>query len=227
MKIGAVVPVKNFDNAKQRLAGALSPVERRQLCQIMLEDVLDELAEVPGLSDLLLVSREPAAAVLAARTGARVVAEPANEGQSAAAERGARALAAAGADAMLQLPGDIPGVRAAEIMAVIAAHTALPKPGATLVPAHDRRGTNCVLCSPPGVLPFAFGHESFVPHCDAARAEGLALRILELPGIALDLDTPEDLGAFLDSPVKSRTRTYLRESGIARHLQAPAVTDAA
>ena len=94
----------------------------------------------------------------------------------------------------------------------------------TLVPAHDRRGTNCVLCSPPGALPFAFGHDSFEPHCRAARARGIAPRIVPLPGLGLDIDTPDDLRAFLAGPGAGRTLDYLRESGIAERLL---VTDAA
>ena len=73
-------------------------------------------------------------------------------------------------------------------------------PGVTLVPSHDRRGTNCVLCSPPDVLPFAFGHDSFEPHCEAARAQGIAPRIIALPGLGLDIDTPDDLRAFMARP---------------------------
>ena len=97
-------------------------------------------------------------------------------------------------------------------------------PAVTLVPSHDRRGTNCVLCSPPGVLPFAFGHDSFGPHCEAARARGIAPRILPLPGLGLDIDTPDDLRAFIARPTAGRTLDYLRESGIAERLL---VTDAA
>ena len=226
MTIGAVLPVKDTGDAKQRLAAFLTASERQRLALAMAEDVLETLARVPGLSGIVVVTRDERAAALAARYGARVLTEPSNDGQSAAVERAAAALDRDGADSLLQVPGDVPGVSVAEIEAVLAAHEEAGDdgPAVTLVPAHDRRGTNCVLCSPPGALPFAFGYDSFGPHCTAARAQGIAPRILPLPGLGLDIDTPDDLRTFIARPAAGRTLDYLRGSGIAARLL---VTDAA
>ena len=226
MTIGAVLPIKDFRQAKQRLAGFLSAVERRLLAEAMAEDVLETLSQVSELSEIIVVTRDERAFELAARHGARVLAEPSNDGQSAAVERAAAALGRAGVESLLQVPGDVPGASADEIAAVLAAHGRASDgaPAVTLVPSYDRRGTNCVLCSPPDVLPFAFGHESFGPHCEAARAQGIAPRIIALPGLGLDIDTPDDLRAFMARPAAGRTLDYLRESGIAERLL---VTDAA
>ena len=226
MTIGAVLPIKDFGHAKQRLAGFLSAAERRLLCEAMAEDVLATLSQVQALSDIIVVTRDERAGGLAARHGAQVLTEPSNDGQSAAVERAAAELARAGVHSLLQVPGDVPGASADEIDAVLARHesAAGEGPAITLVPAHDRRGTNCVLCSPPDVLPFAFGHDSFGPHCEAARARGITPRILPLPGLGLDIDTPDDLRAFVARPAAGRTLDYLRESGIAERRL---VTDAA
>ena len=226
MTIGAVLPIKDFRQAKQRLAGFLSTVERRLLAEAMAEDVLETLSQVSELSEIIVVTRDERAFELAARHGARVLAEPSNDGQSAAVERAAAALGRAGVESLLQVPGDVPGASADEIAAVLAAHGRASDgaPAVTLVPSYDRRGTNCVLCSPPDVLPFAFGHDSFGPHCEAARAQGIAPRIIALPGLGLDIDTPDDLRAFMARPAAGRTLDYLRESGIAERLL---VTDAA
>ena len=226
MTIGAVLPIKDFRQAKQRLAGFLSAVERRQVCEAMAEDVLDILSRVSELSEIIVVTRDERAFELAACHGARVLAEPSNDGQSAAVERAAAALGRAGVESLLQVPGDVPGASADEIAAVLAAHGRASDgaPAVTLVPSYDRRGTNCVLCSPPDALPFAFGHDSFEPHCEAARAQGIAPRIIALPGLGLDIDTPDDLRAFVARPAAGRTLDYLRESGIAERLL---VTDAA
>ena len=226
MTIGAVLPIKDFRQAKQRLAGFLSTVERRLLAEAMAEDVLETLSQVSELSEIIVVTRDERAFELAARHGARVLAEPSNDGQSAAVERAAAALGRAGVESLLQVPGDVPGASADEIAAVLAAHGRASDgaPAVTLVPSYDRRGTNCVLCSPPDVLPFAFGHDSFGPHCEAARAQGIAPRIIALPGLGLDIDTPDDLRAFVARPAAGRTLDYLRESGIAERLL---VTDAA
>ena len=226
MTIGAVLPVKDTGDAKQRLAGFLTAAKRQRLALAMAEDVLETLSRVPGLSDIVVVTRDAHADALAARYGARVLTEPSNDGQSAAVARAAAALGREGADSLLQVPGDVPGASVAEIETVLAAHESEGSegPAVTLVPSHDRRGTNCVLCSPPGVLPFAFGHDSFGPHCEAARAQGIAPRILPLPGLGLDIDTPDDLRAFIARPAAGRTLDYLRGSGIAARLL---VTDAA
>ena len=224
--IGAVLPVKDFGQAKRRLAGFLGAAERQALAQAMAEDVLETLSKVPGLAEIVVVTRDARACDLAACYGARVLTEPANEGQSAAVARAAAAIGRAGVQGLLQAPGDVPGVSVDEIVTVLEEHTGAPKagPAVTLVPAHDRRGTNCVLCSPPEVLPFSFGYESFEPHCRAAQARGIAPRIVPLPGLGLDIDTPDDLRAFIARPAPSRTLDYLRESGIAARLL---VTDAA
>ena len=226
MTIGAVLPVKDFSQAKQRLAGFLSAVERRLLSEAMAEDVLETLSRVSEMSEIIVVTRDERAFELAARHGARVLTEPSNDGQSAAVERAAAALGRAGVGSLLQVPGDVPGASADEIAAVLTAHGGASDgaPAVTLVPSYDRRGTNCVLCSPPDVLPFAFGHDSFEPHCEAARAQGIAPRIIALPGLGLDIDTPDDLRAFVARPAAGRTLDYLRESGIAERLL---VTDAA
>ena len=226
MTIGAVLPVKDVGDAKQRLAGVLSTAERRLLAQAMAEDVLETLSKVPGLSEIVVVTRDPWAAALAARYGARVLTEPANEGQSAAVERAAEEFGRIGVDGLLQVPGDVPGVSVAELETVLTAHEDAGTDGSavTLVPAHDRRGTNCVLCSPPGALSFHFSYDSFGPHCEAARARGIEPRIIPLPGLGLDIDTPDDLRAFIARPTAGRTLDCLRESGVAARLL---VTDAA
>ena len=139
MTIGAVLPVKDTGDAKQRLAGLLNAAERQRLALAMAEDVLDTLARVPGLSDIVVVTRDEQATALAARHGARVLTEPSNDGQSAAVERAAAALDRAGVDSLLQVPGDVPGASVAEIKAVLAVHegTGNDGPAVTLVPSHD------------------------------------------------------------------------------------------
>ena len=82
--IWAVVPVKEFEGAKQRLSSALSPEERRVLATTMLEDVLDAVSAVKALAGVLVVTVDPAATSLAVRYGARVVTEGARDGHTGA-----------------------------------------------------------------------------------------------------------------------------------------------
>ncbi len=106
---------------------------------------------------------------------------------------------------MITLPGDIPAVTAAEIDAVLAAHGRAP--AFTIVPAPDDLGSHAVLLSPPDALVLRFGDNSFFPHLDAARAHGIEPKVVRLPGIAMDIDHPADLAAFLRLPQSKGTRT--------------------
>ena len=202
--VHAVVPVKDLGNAKQRLAAVLGRPERTALFRAMLEDVLDALSGAVSLAGILLVTRDEEAIALAKGYGAECLIEPENRGHTLAVEFAAKTLAARGAAALLQVPGDIPRVTSEEIEAVISAHT--PAPAVTIVPSRDYRGSNAVLCSPPDVFPFRFGDDSFHPHLAAARAIGIEPTVIERPGIGLDIDTPDDLDAFLAAP--SHTRAY-------------------
>src|SRR6201987_6106557 len=105
---------------------------------------------------------------------------------------------------MLTLPGDIPLVTPAEIASVLAAHP--PAPSFTIVPWHDERGSNAIICSPPDAVPLRFGENSFYPHLQAAEACGIRPNVLHLPGIALDIDNPEDVVSFMriDAPTRAR-----------------------
>jgi len=75
--IWAVVPVKETVAAKQRLAALVPAHLREGLALSMLEDVLGALAAVRTLAGLVVVTADAAAAKIAARHGARIVAEAA------------------------------------------------------------------------------------------------------------------------------------------------------
>lgn len=209
--IWPLVPIKATERAKQRLASVLDREARQRLALAMAADVLAALAATPGLAGIAVVTRDAAAASLARVIGARIIDEGAEAGHTGAVAAGARRLAAAGAGGALALPGDIPAATPEEIAAVLAAHG---KPRAfTIVPSHDRLGSNAVLASPPGCVTLRFGEDSFVPHLEAARRAGIAPRIVEAPGIALDIDHPADLEAFLRLPPRTRSHALLAELG--------------
>ena len=217
--VWAVLPVKELAGAKGRLSPLLSPKERQALARVTVGEVMDALAAARGLAGILVVTLDPWAAAQAARIGARVVEEGARDGHTGSVAAAVRLLAREGRRGMLTMPGDVPAATSAVIEAVLAAHPAAGR-AFTIVPAHDERGSNAVLCSPPDAVPLRFGDDSYRPHLDAARREGIEPRVVRLPGIALDLDHPADLAAFLRLPQSAgtRTRAFLEESGIAGRL---------
>jgi len=216
--IWAVVPVKEFEGAKQRLSTRLSPEERRVLATTMLEDVLDAVSAVRELAGVVVVTVDPAATSLAARYSARVFTEGARDGHTGAVTAAARLLAREGRAGMMTMPGDIPRLSPAEIAATLAAHRAAP--AFTIVPAHDDLGSNTIICSAPDAVPLRFGEDSFFPHLDAARARGIDPLVVRQPGIGMDIDNPVDLITFLKMapPVRTRTLAFLQQSGVAGRL---------
>jgi 2-phospho-L-lactate guanylyltransferase len=203
--IWAVVPVKDTTSAKQRLAPALPQALRQALALAMLEDVLASLAEARGLAGRLLVTTDPAARQLAARYGAICIEDGAGDGHTGAVMAAARRLATERRGGILTVPGDIPLVTAAEIERLIAARR--PAPSFTIAPSHDEKGSNAILMSPPDAVPLRFGDDSFFPHLAAAEACGIRATVVHLPGIAMDIDNPDDLAHF--SRLGSRTRAGL------------------
>jgi 2-phospho-L-lactate guanylyltransferase len=204
--VRAVVPVKEIALAKQRLAPALDAAARHDLALAMLEDVLDALSRARGLAGSLVVTADAAAARIAARFGADVSADAARDGHSEAVAAAARRLAKAGED-MLTLPADVPLVLAEDIERIVATRGRF-----IIVPAHDGRGSNAVLCRPADAVPLRFGEASFEPHLAAAVARGIAPVTIALPRIALDIDRPDDLAAFLRAPAGTRARAVLERA---------------
>lgn len=209
MDLWAVVPVKERGLAKERLAPVLGPQMRQALALAMLEDVLAALTATPGIPGILVVTVDPEASRLAARYGTRLVETGARNGHTGAVAAAARLLAAEGRAGMLTVPGDIPLVSPAELAELLAAHP--PAPSFTIAPSHDELGSNAIACSPPDAVALRFGENSFYPHLRAAEAHGIKPNVLHLPGIALDIDNPEDVVSFMRIDAPTRTRAVLVE----------------
>jgi len=149
--IWAIMPVKELDGAKQRLASLLSPAQRRALIEVMVGEVLDAVAGAHGLAGILVVTLDPLVTTMASRLGARITTDGARDGHTGSVTAGLNLLAREGRGGMVTLPGDIPAATSAEIEAVLAVH--LPAPSFTISPAHDDLGSNTVICSPPDAVP--------------------------------------------------------------------------
>ncbi len=194
MSIWAIVPLKPFTQAKSRLAPVLGEEERLALSRDMLRTVLTALAEVPRVQRTLLVSRDSGALSFGRQLGARTLSERPPIALNQALAQATKAAVGSGASAVLVLPADLPLVTAQDIAALI--DLLDPPPAVVLAPDRRRDGTNALLASPPALIEYAFGQASFDRHRSAALAAGVQLAICDRPGLALDLDLPEDLGLF-------------------------------
>ncbi len=172
----------------------------------MLADVLSCLRAARGLDSILVVTRDPELIELARRLGAEACIEPLNRGHTEAVRFALATLIERRASAMLTVPGDVPSVSPPEIEAMISASQR--PPSVVFAPSRSGLGTNGVLLRPPDAMPLRFGEPSFPNHLGSAQSLGLTTRVLELPGLGLDVDTPEDLALLLaDAGARPGPRT--------------------
>ncbi len=202
-----LVPVKNLANAKQRLASVLSPEARQELAQAMCADVLETLERWQRRPAVTVVTSDPFASGLAARLGFEILADDANPGETGAIEMATAVCLAWGADHTLVIPADIPLIESSELQKIV---DSAPPEGAVLVPDAAGRGTNAALRTPADLFPLRFGNDSFLPHLEAVRASGRPWVVLELPGIALDVDRPDDLQELAAAGGERRSQKLVR-----------------
>jgi 2-phospho-L-lactate guanylyltransferase len=193
MRTAAVLPVKSFGRAKQRLDEAVGQPDRADLAAAMVGDVLAALGAVRGLDELVVVTAEAHAATAARSAGARVVHDPVEAGQSDAAARGIAVAVEHGAERVLLVPGDCPSLDADEVAGLLAGFV---DAGVVIVPDRHGSGTNALRLTPPEVIAPAFGPGSFARHAALGAAAGAVVRVAQAPSLELDVDTPGDLAAL-------------------------------
>jgi 2-phospho-L-lactate/phosphoenolpyruvate guanylyltransferase len=195
VKALAIVPVKSFDVAKQRLARGIPAEARRVLARAMFLDVLAALGEARNVDHVVVVTGDPEAAALARRS-ATVVHDGAQAGQSAAAEIGIAHALEAGRERVVLLPGDTPVIDPVEVDDLLA-RTADGGMEVAIVADRHGTGTNALVLAPPDAIQPSFGPGSFARHLAAAEAAGARHSVERAPTIEHDVDTPDDLAALV------------------------------
>jgi 2-phospho-L-lactate/phosphoenolpyruvate guanylyltransferase len=203
-----LIPVKNLSQAKQRLASVLDQPSRTQLAQAMLHDVLSAVHEWTARPAVALVTSDSFAVELARRYEFEVIPDPKNPGETGAIEMATHLCEERGVESTLVIPADIPLIQSWELDEIMK-HA--PPEGTVLVPAADGRGTNAVFRRPAALFPLRFGNDSFKPHCGAARAVNKPCVVLNLPGIAVDIDAPDDLQRLISLPGETRAQQLTRQ----------------
>jgi 2-phospho-L-lactate guanylyltransferase len=199
----AVLPVKRFSAAKQRMASGITGEQRRDLAEAMVADVLEAIGQARAVERTIVVSGDPIAQELASEAGAEVLPDPEDAGHVEAAQAGIARAEADGAERVVLLAGDCPLLDPRELDRLL---TGVPGNYVGIVPDRHGTGTNALLLSPPGAIVPAFGEGSRDRHVEAARQAGIPFGIEELPSIELDLDTPADVIALTRALEKQRGR---------------------
>jgi 2-phospho-L-lactate guanylyltransferase len=223
MRTIAVLPVKSFGAAKQRLSGLLGGGSRQALAQAMFSDVLATLRRVPGLDAITVVTGDRVAESAAVGERVQVLRDREEAGQSSATLIGLRFATAADYERALLVPGDIPLLDADELGALLD-RTAARSLGVVIVPDRRGTGTNALLLSPPAAITPTFGPGSLERHLAAARAAGLSHAVEEVPSLGLDVDTPDDF-AELAELLESRRGQAPMTRGALRQLDRARVGD--
>jgi 2-phospho-L-lactate/phosphoenolpyruvate guanylyltransferase len=202
-----LLPVKDFKDSKQRLVPALDATARARLAQAMLRDVLSVLARARAPQRVVVFTAAEEVMEMARPFGFNIILEGSVDGHSAAVNQMVDELSAT-SSRILSIAADLPRLVPSEIDF---AFNAASEP-ITFIPSRDWTGTNGVLFIPPARIAMEYGQGSFRRHLSKARAAGIRSDVMDLPGIAFDIDTPEDLQAFLADPHKdSETWRYLQQ----------------
>ncbi len=197
VRTAAILPVKCFVRAKQRLGASVADTLRRELASAMVADVLAALTQCEAITQTIVVTSEPTVAHTALAQGAIVVADDAETGQPAAATLGVRRALREGFERVLCVPGDCPALDPAELDVLLGAHADDDQPPAVLiVPDRHGSGTNGLLLAPPDAISPSFGPDSCERHRALALAAGVACRVERVPSLLLDIDTGADLDAL-------------------------------
>jgi len=206
--IFAILPVKSPQNAKQRLVGYLPAACRQALARLMYEQTIASLSMAGGIDRVLVATSDAQIAGHARALGALVVEEGEQLSHSASADAACFRAMEMGAATALLVPIDVPLAVPEDFERLAAA----ARPGVVIVPSADGTGTNALARTPPDVIPSRFGPGSFRIHLDSARARGVPVDVLRLPGLMFDIDTPEDVAELLARAPESRVAAFLRSA---------------
>jgi 2-phospho-L-lactate guanylyltransferase len=189
VSVFAIVPVKDLWGTKSRLEPVLNPGARAGLTLYMMGRVVSAIGGA-GVEHICVVSPDRVVLDEARKRGATPLLQE-SRGLNPALEEGRRWAMERGGSLLLVLPADLPLIDTGDVSGVL--ENVGETPSVTISPNGAHTGTNALLLRPPDALPFAFGPGSYGAHLRVARERGLNVRVCELPHLAFDLDTAEDL----------------------------------
>jgi 2-phospho-L-lactate guanylyltransferase len=201
--VDALVPLKRLDYAKTRLATVLDPPARVRVMRALLAHTLEVVEAAPSVASVTLVSSAVEAPAIAAEHGVGHFDDRGLPWNDALAAAIAEAVTA---DAVAIVSADLPLLTTADVERFVGA---LTERGAVIARATDA-GTNGVAMHPAGAMSTTFGVKGSADrHADLAREAGLTPAIVDLDGLAHDLDTAADLDEVLRHAMSSEVRAVL------------------
>jgi 2-phospho-L-lactate/phosphoenolpyruvate guanylyltransferase len=213
-----LLPIKDLQNAKQRLAGVLTPEERFGLAQAMLADTTRALRSVQHAHKIFVITNYEPAIEIAAKHGWEILREDRQISESASVDFASRLCVERGVTALLRLPLDLPLIQPCDIDELLV--TECTTPAVVMVPSRDGTGTNAILRTPPTLFSSHFGPNSFAKHRSEAERAGAKIIVRRNERLEMDVDDEADLRALLRRDLThSATGKWLEESGVAARFR--------
>ena len=217
-----LLPIKDLRNAKQRLAGVLTPEERLGLAQAMLTDTIEAVCGVRRAEKVFVITNYEPAMETAANYGWNILREEHQVSESASVDFASRHCAECEVTALLRLPLDLPLLQPGDIDDLLA--TECSAPAVVMVPSRDGTGTNAILRVPPTLFPSHFGPDSFAKHRQEAERLHARITIIRNERLEMDVDDESDLRALLRCDLKNTaTGKWLEQSGVAARFRSRAI----
>lgn len=213
LKISALIPAKELPRAKLRLSGILNHRERRRFTTFMLIDVLSTVTRCSFIDETVVVSSDSIIRRIAEHFNASFLFDGGNSLNEALRDA-LEWCTRKGFDRALVIPSDVPMVSDKDIAEIVK----LSDEASLVISPSKDYGTNALMLRPPNVMRTCFGGESFRRHlCKAARNRILA-KIYKSPRLALDVDSIEDLKAFLKVGRGKAAHRFLERIDISNRL---------
>lgn len=189
-----VIPFRGSGTAKSRLAGDLSDSSRRQIARAMFQHVLNVACEAAGPRRVLVTTPCPAAMKIARRAGASALRDT-SAGLNEAVEAARLHLHARGASTATVIAADLPLLKRSNIEALM---RSVRDGFVGIAPDRGGSGTNAIAIPVRIPFRFQFGTDSRYHHQMQSRRQGFMTRLLRQPGLASDVDEPDDLELLHD-----------------------------
>ena len=189
-RITLVIPVKPLASGKSRLGTVLPDTRRSALTLMLLQRVLSCVRNARVPLEPWVVGGDPVLEALCRREGVECLEELGRDLNETVEQAFLRAFSQ-GAHTAIYLPADLPLLEAEDLEALVHASEGLHK--LVLAPAERDGGTNAILVPGGLVFQLQLGDNSFLRHLELAQLNGWRCALCQRPGLAFDLDTPEDL----------------------------------
>ena len=204
MKCNALIPVKSLSKAKSRLALSFTQHQRERLVLDMLHHVLCVLLDTELFEKVSVVSSDKQVLEKAYLWGAQAVVEE-YQGHNQALHAAALREMSDGVTTLLTISADLPLLTTLDIRCFFEQSL---QHDVVLAPSRDGTGTNAIMVHPPLAVPYVFGPGSLQSYVEAARQKHLSFSMYQSIGLALDIDTIDDLDEAEDINSNRKETVY-------------------